>query len=134
MRYLLDTNQVLFICQEPARLTPAGRDLMWARGTELFVSAAAFFEIAIKHRSTTRDGETKLPLKRPMPDMLGYPVAKGVRTLPIEPHHPWTALDPEPVHRDPYDWLHLQQCQAEGMQLLTADGGMRGHPLFAFVG
>ena len=134
MRYLLDTSQVLFICQDPAKLTDAGRDLMWARGTELFVSAVAFFEIAIKHRSTKPDGQTKLLVKRPMRDMLGYLASKGVRTLAIEPHHPWTALDPEPIHRDPFDWLYLQQCQAEGMLLLTADRDIRDHPLVAFVG
>ena len=134
MRYLLDTNQVLFICQQPERLTKQGQDLMWARETELLVSAAAFFEIAIKHRSKTPDGLTKLPLKRPPADMLGYLAAKGVRGLPIEPHHSWTTLETEPGHADPFDWLLLQQCQAEGLLLLTSDRNLKEHPLAAFVG
>lgn len=107
---------------------------MAARGSELWVSAAAFFEIAIKHRSVRPDGTTKLPLKRPLPDMLGYLSAKGVRSLPIEARHCWTALDVEPAHADPYDWLLLQQCQSEGMRLLTSDRALREHPLVTFVG
>jgi PIN domain nuclease of toxin-antitoxin system len=38
---------------------------------------------------------------------------------------------PEPMTRDPFDWMLLAQCQVEGLRLLTIDRGLVGHPLVA---
>ncbi len=53
----------------------------------------------------------------------------GISLLDIDHHHVLAELDPEPATRDPFDRLLLAQCQVEGMQLVTIDRALAGHPL-----
>jgi len=129
MRILLDTNQVLFIVQDPARLTDNARDLLWNRTTELFLSSVALWEIDLKHRAKTATGERRLPLATPIAGVLQYFVRKGTRLLPLEPRHVATELETPLSHNDPFDWMHLKQAQADGLRLLTSDRSIIGHPL-----
>jgi len=120
MKILLDTNQVLFICQEPEKVTSKAAELMWRRLSEVFVSAAAFWEIDIKARAL---------LKRPPADMLAYLMRKGVQSLAIEPRHIFVNLETPLPQKDPFDWMMMKQAQVEGMKVLTSDKRMARHPL-----
>ena len=48
MRLLLDTHLLLWMLDDSPKLGRHARDLMEARGAEIFVSAVSFWEIAIK--------------------------------------------------------------------------------------
>lgn len=129
MRLLLDTNQVLRICQMTDRISVQTRELLWAPETALFVSAAAFWEISLKTRIRHASGGSKLPLKSPPAEMLAYLASKGVAALAIEPRHTFVELVMPPYTNDPFDHLMLQQAQAEDLKVLTSDRGLHGHPL-----
>jgi PIN domain nuclease of toxin-antitoxin system len=129
MRVLLDTNQVLFIVQDPTRLTDNARDLLWNRTTELFLSSVSLWEIDLKHRARTATGESRLPLATPVAGILTYFIRKGAGLLPLEPRHVATELETPLPHNDPFDWMHLKQAQADDLRLLTSDRGIIGHPL-----
>ena len=49
--------------------------------------------------------------------------------VPMTKRHAARALDVPLGHRDPFDELLLVQAQEEGLQLLTADRQLAGHPL-----
>ena len=49
--------------------------------------------------------------------------------VPMTMRHAARALDVPISHRDSFDELLLVQAQEEGLQLLTADRQLAGHPL-----
>lgn len=129
MRVLLDTNQVLFIIQDPTRLTDKARDILWNRTTELFLSSVSLWEIDLKHRARNASGESRLPLATPIAGVLEYFIRKGAGLVPLEPRHVATELETPLSHNDPFDWMHLKQAQADDLRLLTNDRDIIGHPL-----
>ena len=129
MRILLDTNQVLFVVQDPTRLTERAKDLLWDRATELYLSSVSLWEIDLKHRSTTSAGESRLPLAAPISAIVAYFIRKGAVPLPLEPRHVAATLKVPLSHNDPFDWMHLKQAQEDGLRLLTSDQALAGHPL-----
>jgi PIN domain nuclease of toxin-antitoxin system len=84
--------------------------------TELFVSAATAWEIAIKYALG------RLPLPEPpdrwMPDRVR---ALAAVPLPIDHDHALAVAALPPVHRDPFDRLLITQSRLLGAPLLTAD-------------
>ena len=57
---LLDTNAVLWLVSAPEEISLTARDILADAGTELYVSAASAWEIAIKTRLRRLDGEPLL--------------------------------------------------------------------------
>ena len=129
MRLLLDTNQVLFIVQDPRRLSEQARDLLWQRTTEVYLSSVSLWEIDLKHRARTRTGESRLPLAVPITGVVDYFVRKGARLLSLAPRHVAAELEVPLAHNDPFDWMHLKQAQADDLRLLTSDADLAHHPL-----
>ena len=100
----------------PKRFSTATRQLLEDGATELFLSAASAWEIAIKH------AVGKLPLPAPPGD---YVVRRlrdtGTSALPITHVHALrVALLPR-HHRDPFDRLLIAQAQIEDLTIMTAD-------------
>ena len=75
---LLDTNALLWLVSTPERVSEAARDVLSAPGTEVMVSAASAWEIAIKTRLGRLDGE---PLLSAWSDIIADMTATD---LPIE--------------------------------------------------
>ena len=88
-----------------------------------FLSVASIWEIAIK----TRLG--KLDAGLPPEEVTDFCQATAVQLLPIIASHATGTVSPEPLNRDPFDRMLLAQCAVEGMQLVTADKLLTGHPL-----
>ena len=74
MRVLLDTHVWLWMAAAPERLSPNARALVVDANTELLLSAASAWEIAIKH------GLGRLSLPEP-PEVF---VPRAVRTEPFD--------------------------------------------------
>jgi len=110
---LLDTNQVLFVIQDPTRLTERARDLLWDRATELYLSSVSLWEIDLKHRAATASGDSRLPLATSISGILQYFIRKGAVPLPLEPRHVAATLETPLGHNDPFDWMHLKQAQED---------------------
>lgn len=116
MRLLLDTQCWLWMRAEPERLSQQARGLLVDGSTELLLSAASSWEIAIKYALG------KLPLPEPparyVPDRLRE---DGIEPLPVTHVHALRVADLPLHHRDPFDRLLVAQARSEGLPLLTAD-------------
>ncbi len=115
MTLLLDTHVFLWLLTTPERL---GEQLSALEdpGTELLLSAASSWEIAIKYSL----GRLPLPEEpgRYVPDRMR---AIGVSPLRIEHGHALAVAALPPLHRDPFDRLLVAQAQALDVPLVTAD-------------
>lgn len=114
-RLLLDTHLVLWWLADDPRLPQALRDRVLQPDTEVFVSQASLWEMAIKHslgrlRVDLNELETLLP-------------QQGFQWLPIRNVHllAVAALEMNGEHRDPFDRLLVCQSRVEPMLLLSAD-------------
>lgn len=115
MKYLLDTQLLLWAAGQPRRLSRAARSLIEEPAHELLFSPASLWEIAIK-RSLGRDDFRVDPdvLRRGLMD-------NGYRELAISATHVLRVGILPMRHKDPFDRLLLAQALAEGITLVTAD-------------
>jgi PIN domain nuclease of toxin-antitoxin system len=116
MRLLVDTQCFLWMAAAPRRFRSATRQLLQARGTVLYLSAASAWELAIKHGL----GKLQLP---DTPAVYVEDRVKRTRTtpLPIALAHALRVADLPAHHRDPFDRLLVAQAQVEKLAILTAD-------------
>ena len=122
MRILLDTQCWLWMTSAPERFSRDVRKQIEAGGTELFLSAASAWEIAIKYAL----GKLQLP-ERPstyVPDRLRV---TRTREVPIAHAHALRAGELPPHHADPFDRLLVAQAQLERWPLLTADRQLKAY-------
>jgi|AutmiccommuBRH23_1029490.scaffolds.fasta_scaffold94430_2 PIN domain nuclease of toxin-antitoxin system len=123
MRALLDTQAVFLWMKHPNTL-PAGVDrLLSDRRNHVAVSAATFWEIAIK-RARGRIEWTDA--------MFAAISDSAAHLLPITPAHAVRAGDLPPHHRDPFDRLLIAQAQAEGLTLVGGDGAFGAYDVRVF--
>lgn len=119
---LLDTQVWLWMLSAPARLRPQVRELLTNQDTELYLSAASSWEIAIKYRL----GKLHLPEvpSRFVPDRL---MRSGTAALAIEHEHVLQVAELPDHHRDPFDRLLVAQSQVLRLPLVSADEQLRAY-------
>jgi len=115
MRVLLDTHALLWWLTDDRRLPSRIDPLLSKPDTEVFVSAATVWEIAIKVRAGKLD-----------PGPLGQDLAAEIRQqgflpLPITLEHAGRAGLLPPHHADPFDRMLVAQAQAENLRLVSND-------------
>lgn len=116
MRLLLDTHVALWAVTDSKRLSKAARTQI-TEATEVYVSAASVWEVAIKR------GLGKL-------DFDASTFATGVResgflSLAITDAHAAGVQALPRHHADPFDRLLVAQALAEPLRLLTADAALQ---------
>lgn len=116
MRALLDTHTFLWWITDDPQLSPRVRALIHEGTTELFLSAASGWEIAIKHAL----GRIQLP-QRPEEFIPAHLTLNGIQGLPVVMRHALHAPTLPPLHRDPFDRMLVAQAQLEHLPILTAD-------------
>jgi PIN domain nuclease of toxin-antitoxin system len=117
LRVLLDTHAFLWWASERgARLSDRARDLLSDGTTDVAISIASVWEIAIK----VGGGRMVLPdaVERYVPDRLRH---HGFELMSIELQHAFRAGALPPIHRDPFDRMLVAQAQIEELPILTAD-------------
>lgn len=116
MKALLDTHTFLWWIANDPQLSLRARQVMVDSNTELFLSVASGWEIAIKSHL----GKLRLP-----PDLQGFVAEQvrvnGIQVLPIEMMHVLHVHTLPDHHRDPFDRLLVAQSQLEKMPILTGD-------------
>jgi len=116
VRLLLDTHAFLWWLDGDRRLSSRGRRLIADETTEVFVSAASAWEIAIKAAAG------KLPGARDVAaDVSGCLLSQGFRPLDITVGHAQRAGGLPLLHRDPFDRMLVAQAFVEGLPLLSND-------------
>ncbi len=116
MRLLLDTHCWLWMQTAPERFSERALATIREPASELFLSAASSWEIAIKYQL----GRLPLPAV-PAEYVPSRLESSGVRGLPIEHRHALAVASLPSHHRDPFDRLLIAQAQLERLTLLTTD-------------
>ena len=117
MRVLLDTHAFLWWASERgARLSDHARDLLSDGGTDVAISIASVWEIAIN----VGGGRMVLPdtVERYVPERLRH---HGFELMSIELSHAVRAGALPRLSGDPFDRMLVAQAQIEGLPILTAD-------------
>lgn len=124
MRVLLDTHTFLWWITDSPQLSPRAREVIGDGSTELFVSAASGWEIAIKARL----GRLKLldEPERLIPEQIAL---NAIQSLPVHMAHALHAYNLPNHHRDPFDRMLIAQAQLEQIPLMTADPQISRYPV-----
>ena len=116
MKYLLDTSVFLWSNGALERLNRQATAVLSSKSSEVYLSAASSWEIAIKFALGA--------LRLPSPPLQFIPDALrilSIRSLEISHLHSLAAGALPPHHRDPFDRMLIAQANSEEMVLLTAD-------------
>lgn len=126
MRLLLDTHILLWWLADDPALSAAARTAIGDPPSEVFVSAASAWEIAIKHAL----GRLEFPIAQ----MVTILDEAGFTPLGIAMQHGVIAGALPPHHNDPFDRMLVAQAQHEGMTIVTADTMIRRYAVAVLDG
>ena len=116
VRYLLDTHTLLWFIAEDEQLSSSGQQLILDSSSEIFISTASLWEIAIK----INIGKLALnkPFEQSFPDELD---SHGIEILDITVDT-LVQLTTLPLHhRDPFDRLIIARAIVEGIPIISKD-------------
>lgn len=115
MNLLLDTHVALWAITDSPKLPLKARELIASPKSNVWISTASIWEIAIKHSL----GRGDMPISGQ--DALRYFSESGYRRLPIEVEHAVAVEDLPAHHSDPFDRILVAQALVEPMRLMTHD-------------
>lgn len=115
VRVLLDTHVLVWYLEGNANLSRPQRELIVKAETEVFVSTASLWEIAIK----TSIG--KLKITRSLTDILQQLSFQSIDILHIAPGHVLQVATLPFHHRDPFDRMIIAQSKVEFLPIITLD-------------
>jgi PIN domain nuclease of toxin-antitoxin system len=120
VKYLLDTSVFLWSAGAPEKLNKRGVSLLTSKTSELYLSAASSWEIAIKFAlgSLSLASSPSELIPRAMRTL-------ALRSLDITHFHSLAAGELPRHLRDPFDRMLVAQARSETMVLLTADTAFR---------
>ena len=116
VRYLLDTHTLLWFIAEDKQLSSSGQRLIRDSSSEIFISTASLWEIAIKINIG------KLALNKPFEQLFSDELdSHGIEILDITVDA-LVQLTTLPLHhRDPFDRLIIAQAIVEGIPIISKD-------------
>ena len=112
MSLLLDTHILLWWLSDDPLLPTAAREAIVSPESEVLISAATAWEIAIKQAAGRLDAPD---------DLLEAVEANDFETLPITAAHALAAGALPPHHSDPFDRMLIAQARAEHLTLISVD-------------
>jgi PIN domain nuclease of toxin-antitoxin system len=116
VRLLLDSQVLLWFMAGSARLGRRALDVVSAPDSEVWISAATAWEIALK------ESLGRLELAAPAAEIIPDAIAHyGFRPLHITVEHGLSAAALPEHHKDPFDRMLIAQSRAEGLRIATAD-------------
>jgi PIN domain nuclease of toxin-antitoxin system len=123
MRLLLDTHTLIWHHEANPALSDKARDILNLPDSQLFISTASIWEMAIKISSG------KLKLRKSLKDIINIYQNIGAAIMPVKPDH---ALGTESLpwhHRDPFDRLLIAQAIYEDLTLVSRDEMFARYPI-----
>jgi len=116
VKYLLDTQIVIWAMVGSPRLSDPARAILENVENQFFVSAASIWETAIKHSLKPEE----IPVSPEQ--MIRFCRESGIVELPIRFCHSQRISSLPMHHNDPFDRMLVVQAQEEGLRLLSHDG------------
>ena len=123
MRLLLDTHIALWAITDSPKLPKQVRELISMPATEVYVSAASVWEIAIKHSL----GRSNMPVSGA--EASRYFTESGYILLPVTAEHAAATETLPPIHADPFDRMLVCQAILHGLAILTPDERIAQYPV-----
>jgi PIN domain nuclease of toxin-antitoxin system len=112
---LLDTNALLWLVSAPEKVQTSARGVLSESSTQLMVSAASAWEIAIKTRLGRLDGEPLLSAwSDVIADMTATDLAIEAGDAILAGRLPWE-------HKDPFDRVLVAQAARRNLTIATGD-------------
>ena len=115
-KVLLDTHVFLWVLDDPVRIPRRWLEFFDSPRTELFLSAASAWEIAIKCQLK----KLRLPLA-PVDYLRTRCAALGIESIPITFAHASAIVSLPPHHRDPFDRMLVAQAFVDDLTLASLD-------------
>jgi len=116
VRYLLDTQIVIWTMVGSARLSDRVRSILENPENRFCVSSASIWETSIKH-AVKPDA---IPVSSDQ--MSRFCRDSGIEELPVRFAHALRVASLPMHHDDPFDRMLVAQAQEEGLRLLSHDG------------
>jgi PIN domain nuclease of toxin-antitoxin system len=116
MKVLLDTHTFLWWNMDSPQLSQRAKEMIASSKTEVYLSAASTWEIAIK----CQKGKLILP-ESPEKYVISRISYYGFETLPIHISHTLKTYSLPLIHADPFDRILIAQCDLENMSIVSAD-------------
>ena len=121
MKYLLDTNALLYMFSAPSELSARARRIV--RGeSDLSVSVASFWEIAIKQSIG------KLQFNMTIPELESLCQEREIKVLALTSASIEGIKELPKIHGDPFDRILVAQARMENMVIVTRDGIIPQYP------
>ena len=122
MKYLLDTQMLIWAAALPESLPDRAMKLIGDPKNELFFSPASLWEVAIKSGLGKPSFQFDASLlRRGLLD-------NNYRELAITGLHAAGVGGLPDIHKDPFDRMLLAQAKADGLWLLTSDSVLKKYP------
>jgi len=124
MNLLLDTQVLLWLDSNQAKLSAAAKQACSDANNTLWLSAASAWEMQIKIALG------KLRLRRSLAETIAsHQTVNGLQILPVQLAHA-LALENLPLHhKDPFDRLLIAQASHEDWGIISADPEFRAYPV-----
>jgi PIN domain nuclease of toxin-antitoxin system len=111
----LDTNALLWLVTAPEKVSDSAREVLSEPTTEVMVSAASAWEIAIKTRLGRLDGDPLLSAWSDIvADMTGTELPIDAGDVILAGRLPWE-------HKDPFDRVIVAQAARRNLTIATSD-------------
>jgi len=117
VRLLLDTHALLWWLAGDEALSDTARGAIGDPDNEIFVSAAAAWEIATKYRLGKLPGAAIVAV-----DIAGAVASQGFVELPINIRDGQTAGGLPAIHKDPFDRMLIARAIAADMVIVSNEG------------
>lgn len=121
MRLLLDTQVVIWLIEGEPRLPAYARGVIEDPTSDITLSVASLWEIAIKFGRRRPDFRHAPGVIRAAAQRAGW------KELPIRAEHVIDVANLPAIHGDPFDRLLVAQARVEGLVLLSADATLLGY-------
>lgn len=120
MRYLLDTNVILWWLDDPHKIASKARGIIADKSNDIFISSVSIWEMAIKSELNK--------LSIPM-NMLTILHTEKFQTLQLSSEESLSILDLPKIHSDPFDRLLIAQAKFNDLILITKDQTIIKYPI-----
>ena len=114
MKYILDTNILIYFLCNPAELSPEAKRIITTE-KDLSLSIVSLWEIAIKQSLG------KLNIQLSIPQIEKICLSRDITILPLTSEEIENIKNLPKIHKDPFDRIIISQTQLNTMCLVTSD-------------